>query len=241
MGQGLRFSIVGADGYVVKPMGEAHVRTVVPSTQDYYVELLSDVGETSYQLSLLIPVRIRFAAGATSATVTGNLEQTDMRHYVLRALGGQRMIVATHTTTGEVRMVISGADGQVLLSGRAGPPGGVFDGILPSTQDYLISLRAEGEAGAKYSLDITIPAGSGSDITIVGTVNDVSPSARIINLTEPVDGFFVIALTEESRVVSMNGDEIMLRDLQAGTRIQASGQLGASGVLIAGQVLVLAN
>ena len=29
---------------VVKPMGEAHVRTVVPSTQDYYVELVSDVG-----------------------------------------------------------------------------------------------------------------------------------------------------------------------------------------------------
>jgi hypothetical protein len=40
MGQGLRFSIVGADGFVVKPMGEAHVRTVVPSTQDYYVELV---------------------------------------------------------------------------------------------------------------------------------------------------------------------------------------------------------
>lgn len=38
IGQGLCFSIVGADGIVVKAMGEAHVRTVVPSTQDYYVE-----------------------------------------------------------------------------------------------------------------------------------------------------------------------------------------------------------
>ncbi|MGD2207152.1 MAG: hypothetical protein PVH17_10260, partial [Anaerolineae bacterium] len=127
-GQGLRFSIVGADGTVVKPMGEAHVRAVVPSTQDYYVELVSDVGATDYRLSVLIPVRIRFAAGATSATVTGSLEERQMRHYVLRALAGQRMIVAPQAATGQVGLVISGADGQVLLSGRAGPPGGVFDG-----------------------------------------------------------------------------------------------------------------
>jgi hypothetical protein len=242
MGQGLRFSIVGADGFVVKPMGEAHVRTVVPSTQDYYVELVSDAGATSYRLSVLIPVRVRFAPGATSATVTGSLVADDMRHYVLRALAGQRMIVAPFTNRGQVRMVISGADGQVLLSGRAGPPGGVFDGILPTTQDYLISVQAEGGTGADYTLEITIPAEeAGSDITIVGTVVEVSSSARIMTLTEPVEGFSVIALTEESKVVSTNGDEIMLRDIRAGMRIQASGQPGASGVLIANQVLVLAN
>ncbi|HSR30146.1 MAG TPA: hypothetical protein VLY63_06230, partial [Anaerolineae bacterium] len=57
MGQGLRFSIVGRDGTVVKAMGEAHARTVVPSTQDYYVELASDVGAVNYQMSVLIPVR----------------------------------------------------------------------------------------------------------------------------------------------------------------------------------------
>jgi hypothetical protein len=239
MGQGLRFSIIGADGSVVKPMGEAHVRTVVPSTQDYYLELVSDVGATSYRLSVLIPVRIRFATGATSATVAGSLEEGQMRHYVLRALAGQRMIVAPHASTGQVGLVISGADGQVLLSGRAGPPGGVFDGILPTTQDYLISVQAKGGIGADYTLGITIPAQS--DVTIEGTVRDVSPSARIITLTEPVEGFSVVALTEESELLSANGDEILLRDLGAGMRIQASGQPGASGALIANQVLVLAN
>lgn len=157
MGQGLRFSIVGADGFVVRPIGEAHVRTVVPSTQDYYVELVSDVDATSYQLSVLIPVRIRFAPGATSATVTGSLEESGMRHYTLRALAGQRMIVAPRATSGRIGMVISGADGQVLLSGRAGPPGGAFDGTLPTSQDYLISVRAEGGTGADYVLAITIP------------------------------------------------------------------------------------
>jgi hypothetical protein len=241
MGQGLRFSIVGADGFVVNPMGEAHVRTVVPSTQDYYVELVSDVGATSYRLSVLIPVRIRFAPGATSATATGSLEEGEMRHYVLRALAGQRMIVAPFTTTGQVRMVISGADGQVLLSGRAGPPGGVFDGILPTSQDYLITVQAKGGIGADYTLEITIPAEAGSGITLVGTVLDVSPSARFITLTEPVDGFGVIALTGEGKVVSGDEEEILLRDVRAGTRIQASGRPGTSGTLIASQVLVLTN
>jgi hypothetical protein len=213
----------------------------VPSTQDYYVDLVSDVGATSYRLSVLIPVRIRFAPGATSATVTGGLEEGQTRHYVLRALAGQRMIVAPQTTTGQVGLVISGVDGQVLLSGRVGQPGGVFDGVLPATQDYLISVQAKGGIGADYSLEITIPAGAGSGMTLVGTVMDVSPSARIIMLTEPVEGFTVIALTETSRLVSASGAEIMLRDLHAGVRIQVSGQPGESQALLAEQVLVLSN
>ncbi|MGD8969207.1 MAG: PA14 domain-containing protein [Anaerolineae bacterium] len=156
-GQGLRFSIVGADGTVVKRMGEAHVRTVVPGTQDYYVRLVSDVGAVSYRMSVLIPVRVRFAPGAISAQVGGSLAANGMRHYVLRALAGQRMIVVPHTVQGHVRSIISGADGQVLLSGRVGRPGGVYDGILPTPQDYLITVRAEGGTGADYTLEITIP------------------------------------------------------------------------------------
>jgi hypothetical protein len=157
MGQGLRFSIIGADGLVVKGMGEAHIRTVVPSTQDYYVHLVSDVGATSYTMSVLIPVRVRFATGATSAQVTGNLAVDGVRHYVVRAMAGQRMIVDPWITQGQVRLVIWGADGQVMLSGRVGPPGGRFDGVLPVSQDYLIAVQADGGSGATYGVDITIP------------------------------------------------------------------------------------
>ncbi len=154
-GRGLRFSIVGADGIVVRPLGEAHVRTVVPSTQDYYVELVSDAGAVDYRMSVLIPVRIRFAPGAISAEVAGSLAAGDVRHYVLRALAGQRMLVIPRTTRGKIDLVISGADGQVLLSGRVA--GSDFDGVLPTTQDYLVSVRAEGVSRAEYTLEITIP------------------------------------------------------------------------------------
>ena len=154
MGQGLRFSIVGSDGTVVRAMGEAYVRAVVPRTQDYYVELASDVGAVNYRMSVLIPVRVRFAPGTTSAEVAGRLAANDMRHYVLRALAGQKMIIVPRATRGQVGLVISGADGQVLLSGRVA--GDDYDGILPATQDYLITVQGLGETSAEYTLEITI-------------------------------------------------------------------------------------
>lgn len=155
IGRGLRFSIVGADGVVVKAMGEAYVRTVVPSTQDYYVTLVSDAGAVDYIMSVLIPARIRFAPGAISAEVRGSLAAGSVRHYVLRAFAGQQMLVVPRTTQGRLGLVISGVDGQVLLSGRVA--GSDYNGTLPTTQDYLIFVRAEGESSADYTLEITIP------------------------------------------------------------------------------------
>jgi len=155
MGQGLRFAIVGADGSVVKPMGEAYVRTVVPYTQDYYVELGSNVGAVSYRMSVLIPVRIRFGPGTTSVEVAGRLAANDVRHYVFRALAGQRMIVVPRASESQVGLVISGADGQVLLSGRVASDG--YDGILPTTQDYLIAVRGLDDTSIEYTIEITIP------------------------------------------------------------------------------------
>ena len=116
-----------------------------------------------------------------------------MRHYVLRALAGQRMIVAPHATTGQVGLVISGADGQVLLSGRVGQPGGVFDGILPTSQDYLISVQAKGGIGADYTLEITIPLpDSFSTPQIQPSVEDTPPQDEVYyaygrHNTVPVD------------------------------------------------------
>ena len=161
---------------------------------------------------------------------------------MLRARAGQRMIVVPQATTGQVGLIISGADGQVLLSGRAGPLDGVFDGILPISQDYLIAVQARGGIGADYSLEIAIHAEQTEpDITIEGAVLDVSPSARIISLVEPVDGFTVVALTEESQLLSASEDKILLRDIQSGMRIQASGSSGRPGALLATQVRILAT
>lgn len=156
-GQGLRLSVVGVDGTVVRPMGDAHARITMPSTQDYTVDLVSDVGTVDYQMSVIIPVRVRFAPGTESSRVDGSLAADGVRHYVLWAQAGQQLVVSPSTTQGQVKMVIWGADGQVLLSGRVGPPGGRYAGALPRTQDYLIAVQAEGGTGAEYVLEITVP------------------------------------------------------------------------------------
>jgi len=60
----------------------------------------------------------------------------------------------------------------------------------------------------------------------------------VIALAEPVDGFSVVALTVTSKLLSADGNEIALRDMQLGMRIQASGMPGESGALLASEAHV---
>lgn len=123
--------------------------------------------------------------------------------------------------------------------------------------DVVFSIRLDDMATADYqaieipeavqsevdqivgSFETMPPEEAESDIAIEGLVMDVSLSARIIMLQEPVEGFDVIALTEESELVSVDGDGIALRDIRPGMRIQASGQPGESNALLARKVRVL--
>jgi hypothetical protein len=155
LGQELRLSLAAAEGATVRPLGDPFIRTTVPTTQDYTIDLVSDAGAITYTLSVLVPVRIRFAPGATTAQVTGSLDAGQSRHYVLRALGGQTMTLNTASTRGEVRLVVYGADGTVLQSGMGELTD--FEGVLPSTQDYLIAVQAGPDSPAAYTLFITIP------------------------------------------------------------------------------------
>ena len=154
-GPGLRFSIVGADGTMIKPMGDPFVRTVVPRTQDYILELASDVGAADYIVSILIPVRITFAPGGTSAEFTGSLSAYGVRHYAVRVAGGQTLSVDTTTSRGQVILIVWGADGAVLQTDHGGFP--TFENPVPSTQDYIIAVRAVGESDAAYTMQITVP------------------------------------------------------------------------------------
>ena len=78
-----------------------------------------------------------------------------------------------------------------------------------------------------------------SGITIIGEVMDVSLSARIITLKDPVEDIRVLALTEDCELTSSNGEKIDLHDIQPGMLIQASGQRGESDSLLTSFVIVL--
>jgi hypothetical protein len=160
--QNVQMSVQGLDGTVLKGSGGvAFFRGDVPTTQDYVITLTGGSTAMAYSLTVTIPVRISFAAGATSATVQGNLPPQGLGHYVVKAQAGQTMTIQTSTTQGQIVVIVYGADGTVLQSDHAGASG--FSGTLPSTQDYLIDIRSVGQVAAVFSMTVTIPpAGSGS-------------------------------------------------------------------------------
>jgi hypothetical protein len=77
-----------------------------------------------------------------------------------------------------------------------------------------------------------------SNITIVGVVMDVSLSARIIMLKDPVEGIHVLALNQNCELTSSIGEKIELHDIQPGITVRASGQLDESNALLTSFVLV---
>jgi hypothetical protein len=150
----IRLAIYGADGTVLRSGmgGGAFFRGTVPSTQDYILDVGPATAAGPFTMQVIIPVRISFAAGATSATVEGNLAARQTRQYVLRASGGQTMEVNA-TPEGLVRLIIYGADGSVLMSGMG--EGASFSGTLPSDQDYIVAVQAGPQAVA-YTLQVSI-------------------------------------------------------------------------------------
>ncbi len=91
-------------------------------------------------------------------------------------------------------------------------------------------------AAAASTLETDSP---GSNLTITGTVLDVSLSARLIMLEAPAEGMETIALTEASELSAADGRAITLYDIRPGLMIEASGQAGQSNALIAQHVHLL--
>lgn len=120
-----------------------YVRTSVPV---YNLPVITDQPSTR---------RIQFTPGSSSATLWGSLSPNGIDAYVLTALAGQTMTVDVIPTSGQPLLSISGANGEVLKSAGAGSPN--WSGVLPLTQDYFITVSAEGSSAVNYTLQVTIP------------------------------------------------------------------------------------
>jgi len=157
----VRLMVYGADGTVLKSgMGELPgFRGYLPKTQDYLIRVEAN-SSVEYTLSVMIPQRISFQPGTTSASIEGELSPHSSRHYVLRAMADQILDVSvsvpqiTSRPEDVVQLVVYGVDGTVLKSGMGGPPS--FRGYLPTTQDYLIHVAAS-DRPIQYTLDVMIP------------------------------------------------------------------------------------
>src|SRR5205085_10231740 len=85
--------------------------------------------------------RITFPPGTFASTVVGQVTSGNVNEYVLKANGGQRMLVDVAPTSASAQPVVLsvvGADGTVLLSSMPGASN--FSGMLPSSQDYFLKV-----------------------------------------------------------------------------------------------------
>jgi hypothetical protein len=127
----------------------------VPTTQDYFLTLRNGGGAVDFGLSLMIPVRITFDPGATSAQLNADQAPASMRAYVVRAQAGQMMTAEARATQGQVILMVVGVDGTVLQSSN--PQSAHFSSNLNTTQDYLLLVQSGPVTVARYTLDVAIP------------------------------------------------------------------------------------
>jgi hypothetical protein len=106
-------------------------------------------------------VRIRFAPGATSATLTGRIVRKEEggvefgTEYLIRAFASQTMSVAIKSPNSDVLLTIVGAAGVPLkryVDGTA-----EWSGQLYATQDYVITPASVGRT-ADYTLTASVSA-----------------------------------------------------------------------------------
>jgi hypothetical protein len=162
-------TLVGADGVPVKYYDDWSTSWEgrVPTTQDYYLLPVAVGSDSRFTLSVWIgprgqpaPTRIRFAPGATSATVSGSLAPGASARYVLWAGQGQRLEIHVWPAPGEYAPpsldVAVGGPGGASWTGL--PLDSVLD-PLPASGDYIITLGLRpGSPGTSYVMEVVIPA-----------------------------------------------------------------------------------
>jgi hypothetical protein len=158
--QGGSIKVTTTGGYALTPIsgtgGSTGFRGYLPYTGDYYITVYAGSQAVSYSLNVFIPVRIRFAVGATYKSLTAHLNAYQGLDYIAWARAGQILQVNARPSVSNapLQLIIYGVDGTVLRSGMG--EGSSFIGQLPLTEDYIISVRAS-ETATDFTLQVIIP------------------------------------------------------------------------------------
>lgn len=140
-----------------------HAAYLLPETGDYLLKVTGDAA-VAYELFVSIPAdvtanvpeRVQFEAGATSAVVSGE-SAASIPQYVVSAGAGQ--VLNLELAEGVFLVAVRGADGQRLFDFNDAQPYPSYGPIvLPTTQDYVISILAIGSEsyGINVPYELTI-------------------------------------------------------------------------------------
>jgi hypothetical protein len=127
----------------------------LPQTGDYFLTIHGGASTENFSLTVTVPLRIVFAAGAVSGTVNGNTVAGYGVSYALFAGKGQDMNVDLENLSSKASLSIYGfTDGQRYLRSDKGQTS--FHFKLPSTQDYIIVVTPTVDNEVSFTLTIKI-------------------------------------------------------------------------------------
>lgn len=84
------------------------------------------------------PIRVNFAPGSTSKSITGSVRGYAVNAYLFRARAGQSISAALKTSNASNYFTVGAVDGELIFDGTM--DGSRFQGKLPSTGDYQINV-----------------------------------------------------------------------------------------------------
>lgn len=150
-------SITGENGTALLPasQGWTHWQGTLPTSQNYYIQVIGGAREQEYSLTISLPSRIEFAPGATSATVSGQTVDGNIASYVVAAQGGQTMDILLMPEPTLAALTVWGfSDGQPYMRAQMGST--TFNMQLPSTQDYIIDVVPQAGQEVNFTLSVEI-------------------------------------------------------------------------------------
>jgi hypothetical protein len=128
---------------------------MLPSTQDYVVQVIAPASSQSYNLVVSIPARISFATGATSATRSGSTPKGNVVSYVAWGAAGQTMDLNLTSSDGSGILVVYGFQtGQWMATYDQKKTN--FSTTLPASQDYIIVVDPTNGTVINYTLTVSI-------------------------------------------------------------------------------------
>jgi hypothetical protein len=151
--------------------------------------------------------RINFQTGQFNTTVQGKLAANGMDKWILRIIAGQTLSANLIPTNGKAKLTIAGADGTVLISDHADAM--TWNGKIPTTQDYTITILAFDNTAPSYTMQITIPPLAQPTIapTIAPKRIAFAPgaiSATVQGVTHAVDSDRWIIAAQVGQTISVN-------------------------------------
>jgi hypothetical protein len=154
---GVSLAVFGANGPTLLPASQRSgmYQGTLPSTQDYYFQVIGGSVTESFTMSITIAARIQFAPGTVKTTLKGTTVNGYPVTYVAYAQKGQKMDVTLTVPGDSAALTVWGFySGEPYARAQNGVQDVSLD--LTQTQDYIIEVVPRAGQVVDYSLLVRI-------------------------------------------------------------------------------------